>query len=83
MSKAIPFNLTPKQPVAAVAACVGYVLTSDSSDHLVVLAGFTPLAAVWLAVSRLLWHAALGQPAAEARDANGNAVRVGGLPTRG
>lgn len=38
----------------AVASGVGYVLTADSSDHLVVLLGFLPLAALWLVLARLL-----------------------------
>ncbi|MGN6600157.1 MAG: hypothetical protein ACTHMW_12885 [Actinomycetes bacterium] len=38
----------------SVAAVAGYVLTSDSSDHLVVLAGFVPLGATWLVLARLL-----------------------------
>lgn len=66
-------------PVAAAAACVGYVATGDSSNHLVVLAAFVPLALVWLAVSRLLWRAALDQQAMAAPDPGPGSVRVGGL----
>jgi hypothetical protein len=39
---------------AAVAALAGYVVTADSSNHLVVLAGFVPLAVTWLVLGRLL-----------------------------
>jgi hypothetical protein len=38
----------------SVAAEVGYVLTSDSSSHLVVLAGFAPLAVSWLTLARVM-----------------------------
>jgi hypothetical protein len=38
----------------AVATVVGYILTSDYSDHLVNLLGFVPLAAWWLVLARLL-----------------------------
>jgi hypothetical protein len=41
-------------PIATVVAIVGYVATSDSSAHLVVLAGFVPLAATWLGLARVL-----------------------------
>jgi hypothetical protein len=41
-------------PVATVLAVAGYVATSDSSTHLVVLAGFVPLAATWLGLARVL-----------------------------
>lgn len=40
--------------VASVLAFVGYVVTSDSSDHLVVLLGFVPLGATWLALGGVL-----------------------------
>jgi hypothetical protein len=43
-------------PVLAVLAFVGFVLTSDSSNHLVILAGFLPLGAMWLALARLLFR---------------------------
>lgn len=39
---------------AAVLAILGYVATADSSDHLVVLAGFVPLAATLLALVPVL-----------------------------
>lgn len=35
-------------------ALVGYVATADSSNHLVVLAGFLPLGATWLVLAGLL-----------------------------
>lgn len=38
----------------SVAAVAGYVVTADSSNHLVVLAGFVPLGATWLVLGRLL-----------------------------
>jgi hypothetical protein len=41
-------------PVVTILAIVGYVATSDSSDHLVVLGGFVPLAATWLGLARVL-----------------------------
>jgi len=41
-------------PVATILAIVGYVATSDSSNHVVVLAGFVPLAATWLGLARAL-----------------------------
>jgi hypothetical protein len=37
-----------------VTAIAGYVVTADSSTHLVVLAGFIPLGASWLVLARLL-----------------------------
>lgn len=43
----------------AVVAVVGYILTSDSSDHLVVLLGFLPLAASWAVLARLLGRASV------------------------
>lgn len=42
-----------------VVAFVAYLLTSDSGDHLVVLASFLPLGATWLA---LAWRLANGRP---------------------
>jgi hypothetical protein len=41
-------------PVLNAVAVAAYVLTSDSSNHLVNLAGFVPLAASWLVLGRLL-----------------------------
>jgi hypothetical protein len=38
----------------SVLAVAGYVLTADSSNHLVVLAGFIPLGVSWLALARVL-----------------------------
>lgn len=42
-------------PATSLAALVIHILTSDASDHLVVLAGFVPLGATWLALVWLLW----------------------------
>jgi hypothetical protein len=39
---------------ASVLSIVGYVVTSDSSNHAVVLAGFVPLGATWLALAPLM-----------------------------
>ena len=39
---------------ASVLAVVAYVVTSDSSNHLVILAGFVPLAATWLYLAKIL-----------------------------
>jgi hypothetical protein len=52
-------------PVLSALGVAGYVLTADSSNHLVVLAGFVPLAATWLVLARLL--AGAPSPAPEAR----------------
>jgi hypothetical protein len=41
-------------PVLNAVALAAYVVTSDSSNHLVNLAGFVPLAATWLVLARLL-----------------------------
>jgi hypothetical protein len=41
-------------PALAFAGVAGYLVTSDSSDHAVVLAGFVPLAALWLTLAHLL-----------------------------
>lgn len=41
-------------PALNTVALVAYVLTSDSSNHLVNLAGFVPLGASWLVLARLL-----------------------------
>jgi hypothetical protein len=41
-------------PVLNAVALAAYVVTSDSSNHLVNLAGFVPLAASWLVLARLL-----------------------------
>jgi hypothetical protein len=41
-----------------MAAVAGYVVTADSSTHLVVLAGFFPLGLSWLVLARLLAGAA-------------------------
>jgi hypothetical protein len=41
-------------PVLSAVAVAAYVLTSDSSSHLVNLAGFVPLAASWLVLASLL-----------------------------
>ena len=41
-------------PALAAVAVTGYVVTENFSSHLVVLAGFLPLAAVWVAQARLL-----------------------------
>ncbi len=40
--------------VLAVMALAGYIVTSSSSNHLVVLAGFAPLGASWLVLAWLL-----------------------------
>ena len=42
-------------PATSLVALVVYILTGDSSDPLVVLAGFLPLGATWLGLARLLW----------------------------
>lgn len=39
---------------ASVAAVLGYVLTSDSGNHLVILASFAPLGATWLVLAARL-----------------------------
>jgi hypothetical protein len=41
-------------PVLAFVALAAYVVTSDASAHLVVLAGFVPLALSWLTLARLM-----------------------------
>jgi hypothetical protein len=41
-------------PALNAVALVAYFVTSDSSNHLVNLAGFVPLAASWLVLARLL-----------------------------
>ena len=48
--------------VLAVMAVAGYVVTSTSSNHLVVLAGFAPLGASWLVVAWLLAAAEFRSP---------------------
>lgn len=46
-------------PATSLVALVGYILTSDSTNHLVVLAGFVPLGITWLGLARLLWMPSL------------------------
>jgi hypothetical protein len=41
-------------PVVSLVAVAAYVVTSDSSAHVVVLAGFVPLAVTWLVLARLM-----------------------------
>ena len=41
-------------PALNAVALAAYVMTSDSSNHLVNLVGFVPLAASWLVLARLL-----------------------------
>ena len=41
-------------PVLSLVAVAAYVVTSDSSNHAVVLAGFVPLGASWAVLARLL-----------------------------
>jgi hypothetical protein len=41
-------------PGLALLGAAAYVLTSDSSDHAVVLAGFAPIALFWVVLARLL-----------------------------
>lgn len=43
-------------PAVTLVAIVGYVATSDSSTHVVVLAGFVPLAATWWGLAGMLRH---------------------------
>jgi hypothetical protein len=50
----------------AVLAVAGYVVTSSSSNHLVVLAGFAPLGASWLVLARLLQAPVAACPPGEA-----------------
>jgi hypothetical protein len=49
-----------------VLAVAGYVVTSSSSSHLGVLAGFAPLGASWLVLASLLHYARPGNPGAHA-----------------
>jgi hypothetical protein len=43
-------------PAVTLVAIVGYVATSDSSNHVVVLAGFVPLGLTWLGLAGMLRH---------------------------
>lgn len=50
-------------PAVAALAVVAYTVSEDFSDHLVVLAGFLPLATVWVAQARLLIGGGSAEPA--------------------
>jgi hypothetical protein len=51
-------------PALSVLAVAAYVVTSDSSNHAVVLAGFVPLGATWAVLARLLVTGRSTEPAA-------------------